>query len=522
MAKRGIALPAIHGLRTAIERHKGRLQAELTKARIRRKLSSIEALKAHVETGAEHATDGGEMLYPRWVRINTLKTTVEEQLESTFKGYERVQSVGAVRKRGGKRVFVDGHVPNLLAVSQNVEVMKSEAYKNGEVIFQDKASCFPAYMLDVGREDGDVIDSCAAPGNKTTHVAAILRQRIREEEVKQMVHAFEKNKGRAETLEKMVGVAGSDGWTKLYPGQDFLKTDPMASTFKKVGALLLDPSCSGSGIVGRDEIPELCLPAIKQHPDVTAPFKKGVKTPDPRKEVRKRKREDKQDLMDVMVDDDGVVTAVNTDDELKARLVALSKFQLELLLHAMKFPAAKKITYSTCSVHAEENEMVVLKALESQVAKEQGWRIMKRKEQVKGMREWTVRGDKDACNGDGVIAESCIRANKGDEHGTMGFFLAGFVRDGSGVDVSQALEAEDTKEDTAMAVEAGEDVPEEIEEEWGGIGEDEMPVQEFEAKAVAPQKKKPAAPAVNKHSFGAGVRTGLVPQNKKRRKGKAT
>lgn len=45
------------------------------------------------------------------------------------------------------------------------------------------------------------------------------------------------------------------------------------------------------------------------------------------------------------------------------------------------------------------------------------------------MREWPVRGSVEACDGDEVVAEGCIRANKGDEHATMGFFLAGFVRD---------------------------------------------------------------------------------------------
>lgn len=36
LAKRGIALPATHGLHSSIARHKARLSAELTKARIRR------------------------------------------------------------------------------------------------------------------------------------------------------------------------------------------------------------------------------------------------------------------------------------------------------------------------------------------------------------------------------------------------------------------------------------------------------------------------------------------------------
>jgi len=542
LAKRGVALPAVHGLRTAVERHRGRLQAELTKARIRRKLSTIEALKAHIETGVENSADGSEAPYPRWVRINTVKTTLEDQLDTIFKGYERAKSVNAVRQRGSKLLFIDQNVPNLVAVSPTVELVKSEAYKNGQIIFQDKASCFPAYLLDPLTQDGDIIDSCSAPGNKTTHIAAILLSHSADpEECKQVIHAFEKNKGRAETLERMVNVAGSNVLTKLHPGQDFLKTDPTSAAYKKVGALLLDPSCSGSGIVGRDDMPELHLPAVKQVIP-TANGKKGFSKPaEVTNETRKRKREDKHDLLDVMVDDDGVVTAVNTDDELKVRLEALSTFQLDLLLHAFKFPAASKITYSTCSIHAEENEMVVQKALKSPIAKERGWRLLRRDEQVSGMKQWRVRGSKEACEGDSKIADACIRANKGDENGTMGFFLAGFVRDRApvdgDVDESKFLRDErghmvrdvlgypvmaDAEEigdaaDTAIAEEVME-VPEDV-DDWDGFGEEDVAVEEKAEAKPEPQKKK-AAPSVDKHSFG-NIRTGLVPKGKKRRKGKA-
>ncbi|PMD36514.1 S-adenosyl-L-methionine-dependent methyltransferase [Hyaloscypha variabilis F] len=431
LAKKGVALPATHGLRVAIERHKNRLQAEFTRARIRRKLGSAEAFKAFIESGLEDRGDGSEMLHPRWIRINTLKTTLEDQLETTFSGYERSTNVDDVRHRGSKRLFIDFHIPNLIAISPNIDLSKSDAYKNGSIIFQDKASCFPAYLLDPLAEDGDIIDTCAAPGNKTTHIAAILLSHNSEpDKCSQVIHAFEKNKGRAVTLEKMVNLAGSDAWTKLHPGQDFLKTDPNSAVFKNVGALLLDPSCSGSGIIGRDDMPELHLPVIKQPSSNTSkPQKKGSKTLDPSNETRKRKREDHEDALDVMVDDDGEVTAVNSEDELKARIEALSKFQLELLLHAFKFPTAKKITYSTCSIHAGENEMVVQKALEHPVAKERGWRVLKRENQIRGMQEWPVRGSLEACRGDEILAEACIRANKEDEHCTMGFFLAGFTRD---------------------------------------------------------------------------------------------
>jgi len=538
LAKRGISLPATHGLRAATERHKNRLQAELTKARIRRKLSTIEALKAHIETGLENSTDSSDAPHPRWVRINTLKTTLEDQLETTFSNLDRMMSVNDVRKRGVKGLYIDEHVPNLVAVSPSVDLSKSDAYKNGDIIFQDKASCFPAYLLDPLPQDGDIIDSCAAPGNKTTHIAAILLSHSSEpDECTQAIHAFEKNKGRAETLDKMINIAGSHIWTKLYPGHDFLKTDPESVIYKKTGALLLDPSCSGSGIIGRDEMPELHLPVLKENAKPSHKSKEEKMKGDPNKETRKRKREEKSDLGDVLVDDDGVVTAVNTDEELQARLQALSTFQLELLTHAMKFNGARKITYSTCSIHAEENENVVKKALQSAVAKERGWRVMKREEQIRGMKEWPVRGSIEACDRDTELAEACIRANKDDEHGTMGFFLAGFTRDVPSNDADfegQVLRDEKGRivrdvmgipvladEVEAIEPEADAEVMEEAGKEWGGFGDEDIVLEqaevEVEARAKVEQKKK--APAVNKHAHAAGKkRADLVSKNKKRKK----
>lgn len=540
LAKRGVALPASHGLRTAVERHKGRLQAELTKARIRRKLSTIEALKAHVETGQENFTNNSEAPYPRWVRINTLKTSLDDQLDTTFAGYERATTVDAVRHRGSKRLYLDGNVPNVVAISPSIDISKSEAYKSGAIIFQDKASCFPAYLLDPLTEDGDIIDTCSAPGNKTTHIAAILLSHASEpDECTQAIHAFEKNKGRAETLEKMINLAGSHVWTKPHPGQDFLKTNPSDPAYKNVGALLLDPSCSGSGIIGRDEMPELHLPVLKQGANSTSKdSKKTTKTADLSKDSRKRKRDEVEDL-EVMVDDDGVVIGMDTKDELKTRLVALSSFQLELLLHAFKFPSAKKITYSTCSIHAEENEFVVRKALDSAIAKERGWRILKRGDQIRGMREWPVRGSLEACDGDSVLADSCIRADKHDEHGTMGFFLAGLVRDQAPttnldaeflrderghlvrdllgmpvrVQSGESFEHEETDAMVGQGVESEED-----DEEWEGFEDDEptQPVDEGGSKSRASTSTKSGAHIQMKQK----IRPDLVAGEKKRRKGK--
>lgn len=373
----------------------------------------------------EKASAGEDANYPRWIRVNALKSNLEEQLETTFANYARAESIEDVVTKEGRHLYIDTNVPNLVAITPRIDLSKTDAYTTGKIILQDKASCFPAYMLDPRSEDGDVIDACAAPGNKTTHLASILHEHRPEFNAQaQIIYAFEKDTRRAQTLEKMVKIAGSKKATRIGFGQDFLQVDPRSDRFRNVGALLLDPSCSGSGIVGRDSMPELHLPEGPES---------RTKAPSNAAEANKRKRKHGEvdgDAQNVIRDDDGNETVMKSDKDLSARLEALSAFQLTLVLHAFKFPAATKVTYSTCSVHAQENEHVVMRALGSDIAREKGWRILARKDQVSGMREWAVRGQVEACEGNDEVADGCIRSHKGDGRGVMGFFVVGFERPG--------------------------------------------------------------------------------------------
>jgi putative methyltransferase len=224
-------------------------------------------------------------------------------------------------------------------------------------------------------------------------------------------------------------------------------------------------------------MPTLHLPSPNTTPIPPASKGKGKG----KSETPRRKRTSSSEPLDI-IDDNGIITPVNSTNDLETRLAALSAFQLTLLLHAMNFPMAHKITYSTCSIHSVENEAVVTKALTSPIAKERGWRILKRDEQVRGMREWPIRGDREACadeRGD-EVAEACVRANKGDEHGTMGFFLAAFVRDR--VVASDDRAAKVVRDEKGFIVRDLMGIPvmaysdlekEEEEEEWTGFGNDD-------------------------------------------------
>ncbi|KAI1072247.1 hypothetical protein LB507_003194 [Fusarium sp. FIESC RH6] len=441
LAKKGIALAQNHGLRASIERHKARISSEFKLARLRRKVPTLEALTEQVERQCA----GEEANYPRWVRVNAVLSTLEEQLETTFSKYTRAGSIKEIVANAGRNIYIDPHVPNLVAITPGINLTKTEAYTSGKIILQDKASCFPAYLLDPRSEDGDLIDACSAPGNKTTHLAAIVKEHTPEfDSPKQTIYAFEKDSRRAQVLHKMVKIAGSQPVTQIGFGQDFLQVNPTDGKYKSVGALLLDPSCSGSGIVGLDSMPDLHLPE---------PYSGNGKTPSTKPNNRKRKHEKVEPAPEnVMIDDDGNETAIKSEKDLEARLEALSSFQLTLLLHAFRFPSAKKITYSTCSIHKQENESVVMKALQSDVAKRRGWRALLRQDQVSGMREWPVRGLPEACEGDEDIAEACIRSFKDDGQGVMGFFVAGFVRSGEQDEAAADEEGPYVRDDSGAIV----------------------------------------------------------------------
>ncbi|KAL5426499.1 hypothetical protein PMIN07_004551 [Paraphaeosphaeria minitans] len=497
LAKSGVAAHANHALKLAVLRHKARLSAEFTKARLRRGYATVDVLRQAVEQGELVGGDEpSKELYkhPRWVRVNTLQTSMEEQMATTFAGYEKASNFQELQRApaASKRYFKDPHIPNLLALPPKVDLSKSEAYAKGAIILQDKASCFPAYLLDVGPDDGDAIDGCAAPGNKTTHLAAMVSQRNIHAK-RQKVFAYERDKSRAVTLAKMVKRASADSVVVIKPGADFLAANPESEEFARVGAILLDPSCSGSGIIGRDD-------AVKMHLPVPAVDSAPAATGEKNKK-RKRDRETSQASTTVSLRLDDVLSEETpVEGQLSERLTALSTFQLRILTHAMRFPKAKKISYSTCSVHFQENEGVVFRALASKIARARGWRILPRDRQVQGMKDWIRRGvleteDIDVDIGldqlqKEEVRNACIRCEKGTEEGTMGFFVAAFVRDVefvSGYTLSYAGAAENMEE--------GEEEEDEDEEEWNGFSDGgetivAAPMQQQAPDAPESRKKK--------------------------------
>ncbi|ACO60658.1 predicted protein, partial [Micromonas commoda] len=291
----------------------------------------------------------GDAVPRRHVRVNTLKLSVDE----------------ATRRLASHRPKRDPHVSDVLVFKPGTDLHDHPMVRSGEIVLQGKASCLPAAAL--GPKRGwDVVDCCAAPGNKTTHLAALVGDRGR-------VRAFDADGKRLKRLARNVSTAGAGAIVDAKRA-DFLEVDPLDPEYAGVRAVLLDPSCSGSGTAGT-------------RGDYLIAAARGEKD-DPTRghHLRPDKRVD-----------------------------ALAQFQLRALLHAFEFPAAERLSYSTCSVHEAENEAVVRAALPR--AAELGWRL------CAAMPEWPRRGLDGAVEG----AECLIRADQFEDD-MEGFFVAVFVR----------------------------------------------------------------------------------------------
>ncbi|GAB1606048.1 probable 28S rRNA (cytosine-C(5))-methyltransferase [Argonauta hians] len=256
----------------------------------------------------EHSKDS--VCLPRYVRVNTLKIRTKAVCKLFQQdGYQRIHRKGktytdflnTIESLNSKEFLRDLHIPTLLVLPSGSEFYEHPLYLSGKIILQEKASCFPSYILSPP-EGSTVIDCCAAPGNKTTHLAAIMNNVGK-------IYAIERDRHRAKTLKNSITRTGSEMVEVIIT--DFLSLDPEDSRFTDVEYILVDPSCTGSGIVSR--------------------------------------------MNDVIGDD-------STSEE---RLQNLQNIQRTLLEHALRFPNVKRLVYSTCSVYAEENEQVIDTVMEN-------------------------------------------------------------------------------------------------------------------------------------------------------------
>ena len=112
-------------------------------------------------------------------------------------------------------------------------------YKNGDIYLQSLSSMLPPIILEP-KENTDILDMCAAPGGKTTQIAAITNNNA-------TITACEMNKIRAERLKYNIEKLGANSIYVMTKDARFI------DDYFSFDQILLDAPCSGSGTLNIDD-----------------------------------------------------------------------------------------------------------------------------------------------------------------------------------------------------------------------------------------------------------------------------
>lgn len=170
---------------------------------------------------AKAILEGYEKTRKVTLRVNTIKSSaekIEEELKNHKIEYETVE--------WNKEAFI-------IKNKREKEIEELEIYKNGEIYLQSLSSMLPPIVLEP-KEGTDILDMAAAPGGKTTQIAALVNN-------KASITACELNNIRAQRLKYNIEKQGA---TCVY----VMQTDARKiNNFFSFDQILLDAPCSGSG-----------------------------------------------------------------------------------------------------------------------------------------------------------------------------------------------------------------------------------------------------------------------------------
>lgn len=169
-----------------------------------------------------------EVQRPVTIRTNTLKTRRRNLAQGLIGRGVNLDPIGAWSKVG------------LVVYDSSVPIGATPEYLAGHYILQGGSSMLPVMAL-APQENERVLDMCAAPGGKTTYLAAIMKNTG-------LVMANDVKKDR---LKAVVGNLHRLGIFNTivcnYDGRTFPK---IMGGFDRV---LLDAPCSGTGIIAKDQ-----------------------------------------------------------------------------------------------------------------------------------------------------------------------------------------------------------------------------------------------------------------------------
>lgn len=178
-------------------------------------------LEQYDETTVNNILKGLSQQRPVTLRINTIKANKEEIKQVLSK--ENI-------------IFKDVSWYEDALIIENVkeeQIQKLDIYEQGKIYLQSLSSMIPPIILEP-KQGENILDMAAAPGGKTTQIAAISDN-------KSFITACERNKIRGEKLKYNLQKQGVGSVNVM------LEDARNLSDFFSFDKILLDAPCSGSG-----------------------------------------------------------------------------------------------------------------------------------------------------------------------------------------------------------------------------------------------------------------------------------
>ncbi len=167
-------------------------------------------------------------VYPICVRVNLLKSSVEEVLK-------------ALRSEGIDTV-VGSYVDTVVKFKGPYNFDKSKLFKEGKIVIQDEAAALASILLNP--KPGEVVvDMCAAPGGKTEHMGELMRNQG-------VIYAFDIDEARIKRMKELLTRAGIT-IVKIYREDARSAVDILGGGV--VDKVLVDAPCSSSGTLMKNQ-----------------------------------------------------------------------------------------------------------------------------------------------------------------------------------------------------------------------------------------------------------------------------
>ncbi|XP_006974683.1 putative methyltransferase NSUN7 isoform X1 [Peromyscus maniculatus bairdii] len=308
------SISEVQEVESLLNSFKTKLAAALARCRIKHDALSIyQILPETVRRQEQRAST-----LPLYAWINTGKISPEEVYSSLRrKGYNKVKSVLHL----DEKVFaVDQHCYDVLIFPSHLkkDLANIDLFKDYKLIFQDKSRSLAVHSVKaLLNMDDDILMVNTGSWYTVAHMSILTNNNTS----KIFVCGIQ-SPDKEPDVKKLFTKMGCQN-IEILP-ETFIGLESKDHRLQNVKVILLLPRCSGLGVSNPVEF------ILNEHEDTSL----------------------LQDL--------------SQGGPPKSKLQILVQQQYEQLTHAMKFTKVQAVVYCTCSVYTEENEAVVMKALECQ------------------------------------------------------------------------------------------------------------------------------------------------------------